>query len=356
MIKCPDKVLLLTYLDGELGENQTRHLEKHLEECRYCTRRLQGLAETQQICHEQIDLLQEYYQGIEIKGQQEVWQHIEKTIPVRRGVKTMKLRKAGVAAAIIAALTLVFSIPSVQVMANNFLQVFRVQQVETLTLTAQDIHSIQASLTNGNDSLDIEQFGKVEAVGEREVTKVSEAELADLDFDPLLPAEAAVEMEREDVPDVRMTLDVDGVNDFMKSLGGQDMLPEELDNQTFAMVIPEQLVIYYDHGSIMQGPSPELQVPAGVDVNQVASVMIDLPIWPESVRMQLKAVNDWTNTLLIPDTDGQARKISINGQQGVLVSEHDTCWLIWKQGDLLLIAQDYEGDADRLISTCESLR
>jgi hypothetical protein len=66
MIKCPDKVLLLTYLDGSWGKTN-RHLEKHLEECRYCTRRLQGLAETQQICHEQIDILQEYYQSMEIK-------------------------------------------------------------------------------------------------------------------------------------------------------------------------------------------------------------------------------------------------------------------------------------------------
>jgi hypothetical protein len=76
----------------------------------------------------------------------------------------MKLRKAGAAAAIIAALTLYFSIPSVQVMANNFLQVFRVQQVETLTLTAR-ISFYSSSLANGNDSLDVEKFGTVEAVG-----------------------------------------------------------------------------------------------------------------------------------------------------------------------------------------------
>lgn len=355
MIECPDRLTLLAFLDGELGETEARQIRQHSEECRYCSRRLQEINDTYHLCRDHLHKIQKSCRTLEILGQEEVWNQIKPTLGWRRKQRMRRIQKTGAAVALLAAFVMVLSIPSVQVLAENLLQVFRVQKVQTLTLTADDMNLIQARLSEGG-TLDIDQFGTIEALEERQVQPITAEELDSLSFTPLLPAAGSVDLLVEDIPDVQLTLNVEGVNHFIASLEGTARLPRELDGKAFKFIVPEQLVVDYDHGRIIQGPSPELEVPAGVDVNQVAQAMIDLPIWPDSVRRQLQAVGDWSSTLIVPGTEDQARNVKINGQDGVLITTEHDCMLVWKQGDMLLVAEDFAGNSQRLIETAESLR
>jgi len=49
-------------------------------------------------------------------------------------------------------------------------------------------------------------------------------------------------------------------------------------------------------------------------------VLLDLPFIPQGVRDQLAAVSDWQSTLIIPNIDGTAHDVTINGVKAVVLS------------------------------------
>jgi hypothetical protein len=69
-----------------------------------------------------------------------------------------------------------------------------------------------------------------------------------------------------------------------------------------------------------QARSPELTVPDGVDAAQLRTALLDLPFIPQTVRDQLAAIQDWQSTLIIPNIDGTAHDVSVDGVPAVVVT------------------------------------
>ena len=60
-------------------------------------------------------------------------------------------------------------------------------------------------------------------------------------------------------------------------------------------------------------------MPPGVNPLELRDVLLGLPFLPQNVRSQLAGVQDWQNTLLIPNIDGTSREINVAGMAGVIV-------------------------------------
>lgn len=103
-----------------------------------------------------------------------------------------------------------------------------------------------------------------------------------------------------------------------------------------------------------QCEAPRVEVPDDVDVAQVRAALLSLPFWPEQVRSQLEAVEDWQHTLVIPAEN--VTRVNIRGNSGVLSAEGNSQQLIWLEGGMLYyLEKDLKQDAD-LKEIAESLR
>lgn len=246
----------------------------------------------------------------------------------RVGVR--RLVAAGLAVLVLGSL----AFAPVRGMAVEFLKVFRVQKVETVAIDAEELQRALSALESGDAHIDLEDMGEAWVDGRiepREVT-LAEAEEA-LGFPVVLPdGYKDPELQLQPAATYRFKLNVDKVNEALRSLGATKLLPESVDGKTFSIKITPVLAASYvgpdadDPTSsyapavlVGQGRSPELEMPAGVNPLEVRDVLVNLPFLPENLRQQLAAIDDWQNTLLIPNVDGSAQDIVIDGVPAVLM-------------------------------------
>lgn len=357
-MNCPDQGQLLLYLEGELSLEENRLMEGHLVSCSHCLQALNEVEDNLNFALQSRGELFKRSEQSQFSGRDEVWRKVQKhTNDSKRRLVTMKLKKAAIAAAIVVTIGVAGTVPAVQTVAANFLQVFRVQDIDTVTISPNDIAQIQYAMENGNEKFDLKKFGSFKSVGEAEERSISAQELDKLDFKAKLPAALEgqkVEYELQKAPTVEIRPQVENVNKYLEVLGSKYQLPTALDGQICRITMGESLVTRYDGLTLYQGPSPQVEVPDGVKVEEVARAMVALPIWPENVKRQLESINDWEHTLVIP-TDENASKVQVNGKNAVLFDENKNHALIWQDNGIIYILEDSSGQAD-LVKTAESLR
>ena len=268
-----------------------------------------------------------------------------------------RYKKAAAAAAIVLVLGLALSFPAVRTALAEALSVFRVNSMQIININPQDIQALEDAFRQGTGSIDIESFGQVEVEGKQERTAVSIAEAQQaVDFSLRMPDLAGYGLDLDSVYletgcTVTMTLSVENINKGLEVLGGNIKLPEQLEGQSFSIVVPARVDAEYTDGernlSITQFSNPEIKVPADVDMEALRDTLLGIPVLPDHLRQQLLAV-DPLNTLLIPNIDGTARGININGTDGVLLQNEDMAAdglaLLWQQDGVfnLIIGNGFE--------------
>ncbi|MBP1762845.1 MAG: putative transrane transcriptional regulator (anti-sigma factor), partial [Firmicutes bacterium] len=220
-MKCPDEGKLLLYLENQLSHEEHQDTINHLTGCAACSARLAALREDYDFAARNLKGLWNDRKSAPVTGQREVWQKIQLHQQFdKREVRKMKIKKFAIAAALVLALGAVGSMPSVRTAAANLLQVFRVEQVDTLTMTPGDMQKIEQAIYNGKGSFDIEDFGSVESVGESGSYKIESKDLAGLGFTvkaPSLTDEAATGYSLQKTPAIEIRPKVDKVNGFLKT-------------------------------------------------------------------------------------------------------------------------------------------
>lgn len=358
-MNCPNQGKLLMYLEGALDYKENTIIHEHLASCTRCSQELNELQEDLNFTREKLLSLVNSYKQADVAGQDRLWNIIRRNLTsYRKGIIMIKLKKLAIAAVIVLSIGLVGSMPAVQTMAANFLQVFRVQQVDTIAISPTDMAKIERSLTQGNQRLDIENFGKMEAKGKHQRQELQEDELQQLGFSVKLPALLAsdkVEYNLDKYPVMEITPKAEKVNDLLAELGSQYKLPEALDGQVCRITMGDALVSSYENKIVfVQASVPQVEVPTGVDVQEVAQAMVGLPIWPEDVRRQLEAINDWEHTLLIPAENAQ--KVTVNGNKAVLLDNKLAPTLIWQDNGMIYSIEDDSGQKIDLVKIAQSLR
>ncbi|MEN6351358.1 MAG: zf-HC2 domain-containing protein [Syntrophomonas sp.] len=357
-MKCGDQGRLLLYLDNELSPEEMQATKDHLDSCPRCSLCLEKLEDNLNFTRKNIGLLWREAGKSDVLGGEKVWKEItSRIIFKKKGMNWMKIRKITAAAAIVLALGLVVSVPSVRIAAANFLQVFRVEKVDSITLSIQDMNQIQEALNQGG-SFNVEDFGKISTHGSYERVSLKEEQVAELPFEAVFPAGLTAKgsgyyLEKQ--PALQISPDVEKVNQLIKDLGGSELLPQELQGQTVIVKMGDFLSTQYDDFTLIQGPSPQVEVPDGVDAQGVIRAMLSLPCWPDNVKRQLDAVDNWEHTLLIP-VDENSSKVTVNGSTGVLMGNAGQKSLIWQENGLLYILEDHSSGGVDLLEIAGSLR
>ncbi len=358
-MNCPEQGRILLYLEGELEPDENQAIEDHLSSCSRCLQQLNEVEDNLNFAFQSLGGLLEEYRQAPPMGQAKVWEKVKNYRRVKiRGINMMKMRKAAIAAVIVLAIGVVGSMPAVQTAAANLLQVFRVQNVDTITLGSNDMTQIQNALQQGNQKIDMENFGSFQTVGEADDRSITAEELSDLAFKAKLPdlmEGQNAEYTLQKTPTIEIKPKVENINKLLLGLGSEYKLPAALDGQICRITMEDSLITRYDDLTLYQQPSPQIEVPGGISVEEVARAMVALPIWPENVKTQLQSVTDWEHTLLIP-TGETGSKVKVNGNNGVLVNEKNYRSLIWQDNGILYLLEDHSNKQLDLVKMAESLR
>jgi hypothetical protein len=262
-----------------------------------------------------------------------------------------RYRVAATAAVLVLALAFSFSFGTVRTAASELLTIFRVEKLQTISITPEDMASIEKAMREGTGMVDIENLGKFEFTGEqkREKTTLEVAQGA-VDFRLNLPAGLpggynAPEILLDSGGTINFTLNTVNVNQFLQSFGSEKLLPDELNGKTFTVVMPPQVTAAYNCAGnsevvIGQCRSPEL-LASGSDVMAIRDSLLALPFLPDDLRSQLASINDWQHTLIVPNIEGSSQEVSVAGSQGVFISSPDSAetgdvsCLIWQKDDVV---------------------
>ena len=336
---CLDVGMLQAYLDQELDVSQRGEVETCLSICEECRRLLEELKDNNDFVVTRLETYASEVEAFDIQTNA-AWARLYGDLPakenrfkIREVLGFMKRYRlvavAGVMALVLAA-SLSFS--SVRSFAGEILTVFRVNKVQTININPQEIAKMKDAIEKGTGKVDIDNFGKVEFSGKNAVEEVSlEQAGQSVDFSVKLPSQLADDysgpvLKKSSGGTANFTLDVDNINSLLSSLGSQKLLPKELDQKTFTLIMPVGIGAEYQAKDgtaklfVGQSRSPEMSVPDGAPVNEIRDALLSVPVLPDSLKQQLYAVNDWQHTVLIPNIDGNSQEVTVDGEQGVFTT------------------------------------
>lgn len=315
----------MAYLDGQLSPRETRAVDGHLNNCSLCREKLVRLSQDRETVTR---LLAPYHRAAMnlVVSKARPWPPRASRITTEKGVvRWMRRYYKWIAAAAVVVLLLGYS--PARGLASQFLSIFRVERVKVLHFDPADLAKLQEALYSQQE-LDIGNFGQVktEPLEDTESPSAEESKL------PRELGDYTLRNTRRDPGAVvEITPDVDSINDFLRKLGGQTLLPAELDGRTFRITIPTVLCARYeskkDHESegvdqditVYRATSPTLEVPEGVNLLAVRQALLDVPVLPSKLKRALEGIDDWTRTLPVPNFGGQAEEITFDGAPGLFV-------------------------------------
>ena|GEM_PF-1357719 len=123
------------------------------------------------------------------------------------------------------------------------------------------------------------------------------------------------------------TFDTEKIAAKVRETGVQGVrVPQQIDGKTFTLSAERGVIVRYgteqDGAVFAQGPSPELTIPDGVNMEYLRQDFLVIPGIPTNVREQVQAIEDWERTLIIPvPANGTSREVKIEGSEGVLIGD-----------------------------------
>ncbi|MCL5290779.1 MAG: DUF4367 domain-containing protein [Bacillota bacterium] len=334
-MSCPDKGAWQAYLDKEIADAQRVEFEEHAAHCSRCKKILEEL----------IDLA-DWTDNRLTRFQHALDERISKHNPSRHqapntlvyskkkegmGRMSNKFKKWTAVAASVLLLTGVLSLAPVQEAVADLLSVFRVQKIQMVKVSPEEMQQMARAIETKVGEVDLKQFGKMEVTKKPEQVKVSLAEAqAELPFEVKQPDYIPAGLSLQEKVSLhrggkaQFSLQVEQANALLKGLGAQTLLPSSLEGKTFSVHVPAGVRMEFSKNdqrtnfSLAQFATPEVTVPSGVDARDLRAALLDLPILPEDFRKQLASIEDWQNTMVIPDTgEGKLEKLSIGGNEAI---------------------------------------
>lgn len=334
---------LRAYLDSQVSPEESRAIEEHLKTCEACHQRLEALRLRSGAVASALDALAEPAGSAAPSVSRAFAQfqdRIERESESRRSVTTMwnrmtsgRWRAAWATVTAVVVLALFVFYPPLRTAASEFLGVFRARKFAAIpiNLSVMEDDPTFASIVESALS---DQVEMTKAPGP--LTKAESAEEASVlaGFRVRLPGwlpDTYIEaptMQVADETSFRVTVNGEYVRLVQEALGKADIpVPEGLDGARVDVAIPKVFTANYpsERGSLLliQAPSPEIALPASLDMTELGTFALRLADTPESEALRLAQTIDWASTLVIPVPMQFATyaQVSVAGAEGLVISE-----------------------------------
>lgn len=269
------------------------------------------------------------------------------------------------------AIVLLLAISPMRTVADDFLSQFRVQKFHAITVSMDDFAPMAVMFAGsllGEDlddlKADLDMLGTFETTfnfedaSALEPMNLDEARAAYGDFavPGNLPAGFTADPQAyvTEAGTASYTVDVARLNDLVRRIGLPiDSLPdpETHPNLTFTLNAPAAVALAYtsETGDVLvagQMESPWLTIPEGVDMDALREDILRFPGLPDDFVEELRSIEDWENTLIIPIPEGAtSRDVTINGDPGLLIESDEGSVVLWEDSGVLFgVAGQVAGD------------
>jgi hypothetical protein len=381
---CVDSGELRAFLDGELEGAAKGRIQAHLAACEGCRNQLETFRANASFAQSAFDLLapstaemprlqwsqvRDREQERRVRPVTRVWGLSEMFTGFLRFAGGSRMRVATSTVAAVAIVALVFTLSPVQTLASSFLSIFRVQRFVAVQVDPSTVSKFEPPT----------DMGKFATSGDHSAVRVASQAEAEKNTGLHLPLPAKVPSGLEANPraitvtgasSVTYTPDLKKVRAYLSTLGATNVkLPDNLDGAPITLQMsPSEMAIYLEpdnrgdggvarNGEGMPVPaagqkylyvgaatSPSLSVPDGLDVDQIRNELLKVPGLPADLVSQLRSINDWRSTMVVPVVKGRSREVTVQGQAGLMISQQDGAGtsIIWpNNGAIYAISGSY---------------
>ncbi|WP_345241226.1 zf-HC2 domain-containing protein [Pontibacillus salipaludis] len=372
---CIENGMLQAYLDDELTRDEKKVVMQHLETCASCREELeelQALESEIEPSFQESDLhidvdaawrsFESKIQEKEMKNDSIVIQDSEKP-QKQKGVfklfklttKTKRFIASGVAAATIFG-SLAF--PQVQVAADQFLSMFRVNQVEMVKLTQEDMNEVDQWLSREEEgTYELKGLGEI-GISDRTTdfnsyseqsrfNRVQEAEEAGYDV-PEIDSFTFESLNIDPGYTMSFNLDVTKANNLLTQFGVERQFDQALDGKTFSLQVGESRNFDFRREekqvSYSKVDAPTFAVPKGTSVEELKDTLLELPFVPYNVKRQIQQIQSIEETLPLPyieHEDEELEELNIAGNKGYLMNSDSGATIMWQEGEYIHIVDSY---------------
>jgi len=381
---------LRAYLDNQLGEAGS--VTAHIESCPKCRQHLNTISNRTRIVAGQLDHLSSPA-GFKITPLKLARSRFETVLSEKENqsmsnkIFSPRYRSGWIAAALILVLAIALAFPQVKVIANNFLGLFRVEQVVFVPVDEQQVPQELGASAKFESMLSNDI--KFEQLDEpQDVSNADEAS-ALVGF-PVRLFEGQENLQNLAVgPGGKATFVVNlkHIQAILDEIGRSDLrLPEALDGATVTVDVPRMVVAEYgqcdyeqarqagydpDQPSLapipactilMQVESPEITAPPGLDLTQIGEAYLQILGMTREEAAAFSQNIDWTTTFVIPIPryGTQYRSVPVDGVEGTLIelnfeAQPSEYMLLWVK-DGIVYALSGPGNGSSALAFAESLK
>jgi hypothetical protein len=371
---------LRAYLDGQLPESRLASLASHLANCQTCQNRLSVLQQRASLASgilgEGPRVSNKLSSGPARARLEALIKQKEKNYMNSR-FKAFGIRFAA-GAVVLAVLVGLLAVPQVRAIANNFLGLFRVEQVVVVPFNPSGMDTTIRSAGPQLEQMIASDVKVTELGPDYQASSAAEA-AALVDFPVRLPAGDAEpgQISVKGGKETEYTVDLPRLQAILRELGHDtSILPDSLDQAVITARIPNSVAASYGdcdkrnyapdrpHFSsvancklLVQLPSPTVSAPAGLDVDALALLFLQAAGMNEQEAVSFRERIDWATTLVIPvPPDASSKDVTVDGVQGVLVESRNSAYLIIWVKDGILYALSGSGDSSSAFNMANSLK
>lgn len=260
----------------------------------------------------------------------------------------------------VAAVASLFLIPSVRVSAQAFLDIFRVRQFAAVQFDAARMETLQSAVKDPS-TLVFDRKETVRDPGPPRYVASREAASPEAGFTVSAPrylpeglAADSVFVEGEGA--MRLSVSEAKLRSLLGRLDLDDVaVPSGLDGRWIEVRKPPVVIQRFRsknrRAALVQARSPEVSVPGGWDVEQLATIGLRVLGLDAGEARRIARSTDWRSTLLVPVPMNAStfRQVTVHGQRGLLVTTTREAragdgrsrgtFLLWSEGDRVFCIQ-----------------
>ncbi len=307
-----------------------------------------------------------------------------KEIIMWQKVFASKYRAVWAALMVVALMAVLLSFPQVRVIANSFLGLFRVEQIEPVDVGIR-LDNLPNELEPhfiALDNLIADQVFVDKEIQPIPVQNISDAsEMAGFQARRVTYPEGDTVILFQDASSVRFVINRERWQALLDGMGYDDfVLPESADGKEIKFNLPKAVITAIGDcefneinevklGSpetknctiLMQSEIPTIEAPPGIDINRAGQILLQTLGMSEADAKEFSTTVNWATTLVVPvPSDVDYRKTSVEGVDATFLEDRydggkSVYTLLWIKDGLLhaLIGDGTLSDALRSVKSLE---
>lgn len=249
--------------------------------------------------------------------------------------KLVRWSPAFIAASVLVAAALLFTFPPAQALAQDFLNLFRVKKFAAIAIDPARMNQLEKSNLDfekmfGENVQVLKEPGKPTQVDS--VKQAGERARFQVAVPAAMPKKAKLKAFVQGAGAVVITTDTAKMQSVLDTLGIDDVkIPAQLDGAKIKLNKPAAVVLEYIHPDgtvvgLMQSPSPEVDLPPGVDLAQLGEIGLRVLGLNKQEAHDFAQKVDWHSTFLIPipANAAEVRQVNVNGAEGLMINVSST--------------------------------